>query len=106
MNGDELVKDVDAQLATLLDECQRSKENPRLIRLITQVMRLTDVEGERAAEATAQQTDAEAAPANPALVQKAVQAPAPEQPSTCPPHAPNVFGTCTKCGESGIKIAG
>ena len=102
MNGDELVKDVDSKLAVLLDECKRTKENPRMIRLIEQVMRLTDVEGERAA---AQAAAAEAAPKEAAPEPPAPLVQPPARPKPCPPHRPNVFGTCTKCGAEGIKIA-
>lgn len=85
MVDENLVVSVNQDLRSLLAECQAHKENPHLIRVIQNLVKLTNVGGEEEA-----QPEAQAEPA-------AAEAEAAPTPETCA-HAFNQYGRCPKCG--------
>lgn len=87
MVDENLVASVNKDLRSLLAEAQAQKENPRLIRVIQNLVKLTNVDGEMLPE------DHAAANADEAL--EAEAAPTTEN---CA-HAFNAYGKCAKCGE-------
>lgn len=91
---EELVQSVDKELAALEDECKANRENPRLLKLIEQMRRLTNVNSD----------GSEKAPAKSETESLDIDAPAQNQavkntPANCPHKAVNIYGQCLGCGK-------
>lgn len=98
MMMEDLVKDVNAKLRKELTEAEAGAESPRLVRILKQLVRLTDPEGmdseEAMADAQAAQ-NSEAGGPTPSELARATEA-AKKMPHK---HVPSIYGTCTVCGE-------
>jgi len=87
MVDENLVGSVNKDLRSLLAECQAHKENPRLIRVIQNLVKLTNVSGEEEAQPEAQPESAATAEEGEPLTEE-----------NCA-HAFNPYGRCVKCGK-------
>lgn len=85
-----IVREVHADLKALQSECQANRENPRLLRIIDALLRLTDSDGSYQDEQAETQEQAKVT-AMPARVEK-------PQPQDCPHDNINVYGVCRGCG--------
>lgn len=92
----ETVSEVYQDLKAMRDELVRNRENPHIIRLVNNLMKLTSLGDD--AEEEAKQKAAEAETSNVVSIAK------PE----CKQHVPNVFGTeCMTCHEKlGVETEG
>lgn len=92
MVDDNLVVDVNLELRKLLTECETTRENPVIIRLIKQMVRITNIDSQLAAddleleEKKAAQIEAE----KPQVFK-------PLDPATCLHKSINIYGICNDC---------
>lgn len=79
----ELVQNTYDELKVLIDECERHKENPRIIKLARLLLRLCNLSGEM--EETQEPTEV------------VTSAPAAIDPANCPHKVTDLYGRCKDC---------
>lgn len=91
----ELVQDVHEELKRLHDEAVTNRENPRLISVMEQLMRLTDVTGTYDPKAPSKLIGD---PSRPVGEMPTSVLPEKVDAATCPHKVADIYGICKECG--------